>query len=82
MAKLVLEQAFPAQWIDKTFNVARQRQYLLDLLFLTIVELKPLLSLGVRTSLHAAARQMDDLPLTISALYDNISRAEPELLRA
>lgn len=82
MAKLVLEQAVPAEWVDKTFNDYRLRQYPRELLFSTIVELMSLVSLGLRPSLHAAARQMEDLPVTISALYDKINRTEPELLRA
>lgn len=82
MAKLALEQAIPAQWVDQVFEEHRQRQYPRELLFSTIVELMSLVSLGLRPSLHAAARQMDDLPVTLSALYDKVSRTEPELLRA
>ncbi|MEA9992796.1 IS4 family transposase, partial [Pseudomonas sp. RTS1] len=33
-------------------------------------------------SLHAAARQLEDLPVSLAALYDKISRTEPALLRA
>ena len=55
--------------------------YLRKLLFSTIVQLISLVSLGLRTSLHAAARQMDDLPVTLAALYDKVSRTEPALLR-
>ncbi|RYE72039.1 MAG: IS4 family transposase [Oxalobacteraceae bacterium] len=82
MAKLVLEQAVPAQWVDQVFADYRQRQYPRELLFSTIVELMSLVSLGLRPSLHAAAKQMDELPVTIAALYDKINRTEPELLRA
>ena len=82
MTKLVLEQAVPAEWVDKVFAEHRQRQYPRELLFSTVVELMSLVSLGLRPSLHAAARQMDNLPVTIAALYDKISRTEPELLRA
>ncbi|WP_223433706.1 IS4 family transposase, partial [Pseudomonas sp. GL-B-26] len=48
----------------------------------TIVELMSLVSLGLRPSLHAAARQMEDLPVSLAALYDKVSRTEPALLRA
>lgn len=82
MTKLVLEQAVPAQWVDQVFAEHRQRQYPRELLFSTVVELMSLVSLGLRPSLHAAARQMQDLPVTIAALYDKASRTEPELLRA
>jgi IS4 transposase len=82
MAKLILEQAVPAEWVDQVFEEHRQRQYPRELLFSTIVELMSLVSLGLRPSLHAAARQMEDLPVTLAALYDKVSRTEPALLRA
>lgn len=82
MAKLVLEQAIAAEWVDQVFEEHRQRQYPRELLFSTIVELMSLVSLGLRPSLHAAARQMDDLPVSLAALYDKVSRTEPALLRA
>ena len=66
MTKLVLEQAVPAEWVDKVFAEHRQRQYPRELLFSTVVELMSLVSLGLRPSLHAAARQMDNLPVTIA----------------
>lgn len=82
MAKLALEQAIAAEWVDQVFEEHRQRQYPRELLFSTIVELMSLVSLGLRPSLHAAARQMDDLPVSLAALYDKVSRTEPALLRA
>ena len=82
MAKLVLEQAIAAEWVDQVFEEHRQRQYPRELLFSTIVELMSLVSLGLRPSLHAAARQMDNLPVSLAALYDKVSRTEPALLRA
>jgi IS4 transposase len=82
MVKLALEHAIPAEWVDQVFEEHRQRQYPRELLFSTIVELMSLVSLGLRPSLHAAARQMDALPVTLAALYDKVSRTEPALLRA
>ncbi|WP_347911473.1 IS4 family transposase [Pseudomonas grandcourensis] len=82
MTKLILQQAVPAEWVDQVFEEHRQRQYPRELLFSTIVELMPLVSLGLRPSLHAAARQMEGLPVTLAALYDKVSRTEPALLRA
>ncbi|NMZ09639.1 IS4 family transposase, partial [Pseudomonas proteolytica] len=82
MTKVILEQAVPAEWVDQVFEKHRQRQYPRELLFSTIVELMSLVSLGLRPSLHAAARQMEDLPVSLAALYDKVSRTEPALLRA
>lgn len=82
MTKLVLEQAVDAKWVDKVFDDHRQRQYSRELLFSTVVELMSLVSLGLRPSLHAAARKMEGLSVSLAALYDKIKRTEPELLRA
>lgn len=82
MARLALERAMPAAWIDEVFETHRQRQYPRELLFSTVVELMSLVSLGLRPSLHAAARQMDHLPVSLAALYDKVRRTEPPLLRA
>ena len=82
MTKLVLEQAVTAEWVDKMFNDYRQRQYSRELMFSTVVELMSLVSLGLRPSLHAAARKMEGLSVSLAALYDKINRTEPELLRA
>src|ERR1700712_4853422 len=82
MARTALEHALPAGWVDEVFDVHRKRQYSRELLFSTVVELVTLVSLGLRPSLHAAARQMETLPVTLAALYDKINRTEPGILRA
>ena len=70
MARVALEQALPASWIDAVFEANRQRQYPRELLMSTVVELMMLVSLGLRPSLHAAAKKMEQLPVTLAALYD------------
>ncbi len=82
MARTALEHALPAGWIDEVFDEHRERQYSRELLFSTVVELVTLVSLGLRPSLHAAARTMDTLPVTLAALYDKVNRTEPAILRA
>ena len=83
MARLALEQALPAHWIDEVFEAHRQRQYPRELLFSTVVELMTLVSLGLRPSLHAAARKLDErLPVSLAALYEKVNRCEPAVLRA
>src|SRR5574344_1432299 len=82
MARLALEQALPAHWIDEVFETHRKRQYPRELLFSTVVELMTLVSLGLRPSLHAAARKLDErLPVSLAALYDKVNRCEPPVLR-
>ncbi len=40
-----------------------------------------LVVLGLRPSLHAAARKMEHLPVSLAALYDKLRRTEPAVLR-
>ena len=82
MARVALEQALPPQWIDEVFEANRQRQYSRELLMSTVLELMMLVSLGLRPSLHAAAKKMTQLPVTLAALYDKVNRTEPQVLRA
>ena len=82
MARTVLEHALPAGWVDEVFDQHRERQYSRELLFSTVVELATLVSLGLRPSLHAAARAMPTLPVSLTALYDKVNRTEPAILRA
>ncbi|MDD2729138.1 IS4 family transposase [Malikia sp.] len=82
MARVALEQALPAGWIDEVFEANRQRQYPRELMMSTVVELMMLVSLGLRPSLHAAARKMERLPVSLAALYDKVNRTEPAVLRA
>lgn len=81
MARLALERALPATWVDEVFEVHRNRQYPRELMFSTIVELMTLVTLGLRPSLHAAARKMGNLPVSMAALYDKLNRTEPAILR-
>lgn len=80
MARVAMERALDARWIDEVFEAHRQRQYSRELLFSTVVELTSLVSLGIRPSLHAAAKQAD-LAVSLAALYDKIKRTEPAILR-
>jgi len=83
MAHLALEQAMPARWIDEVFAAHRSRQYPRELLFSSVVELMLLVTLGLRPSLHAAARKMGErLPVSLAALYAKVQRTEPAVLRA
>jgi len=90
MARTALEHALPAGWPDArassgigaVFDEHRERQYSRELLFFTVVVLVALVSLGLHPSLHATARAMETLPVTLAALYDKVNRTEPGILRA
>ena len=81
-ARSALERALPAGWVDKVFETHRERQYSREPLFSAVVELATLVSLGLRPSLHAAARQIDGLPVPLASLYDKVRHTEPGALRA
>jgi hypothetical protein len=82
MARTALDYAFPPDWVDLVFEATRQRQYARELLFSTVVELMTLVSLGLRPSLHVAARQPGTLPVSLTSLYDKVNHTEPGILRA
>lgn len=83
MAHLALDRALPANWIDEVFQTHRQRQYPRELLFSSVVELMLLVTLGLRPSLHVAARKMAErLRVSLAALYAQVQRTEPVVLRA
>ena len=81
MAREALEHALPAAWVDEVFEASRRRQYPRELMYSTTVELMTLVRLGLRPSLHAAARKMGELPVSVAALYDKLKRTEPAILR-
>jgi IS4 transposase len=81
MGRMVLERALDPAWVDEVFQQYRQRQYSRELLFSTVVDLVSLVSLGLRPSLHAAAKQAENLPVSLAALYDKVHRTEPAILR-
>lgn len=85
MARLALQRAICAEWVDRVFEAHRERQYTRELLFSTVVDLMSLVALGLRPSLHAAAQQAiaeGELGVSLAALYEKVNHAEPAVLRA
>ena len=82
MARLALGRALDSQWIDEMFEQHSERQYTRELLFSTTVDLMSMVAVGLRPSLHAAAKAAIDLPVSITALYDKVNRTEPGVVRA
>ena len=82
MARMTLQRALDADWVNAVFEQHRQMQYTRELLFSTVVDLMALVALGLRPSLHAAAKRAHDLPVSLTALYDKVNHAEPAVLRA
>ena len=83
MARLGLQRAISAEWVEQVFEEHSKTQYTRELLFSTVVELMSLVALGMRPSLHAAAQKMkDNFPVSLTALYDKVNRVEPNVVRA
>jgi len=82
MTRLALQHALEPAWLDKLFERKRGKQYERDLLFSTTVDLMSLVAVGLRPSLHAAAKDCPELNVSLPALYDKINHTEPNLVRA
>lgn len=82
MARLGMQRAVGADWVNQVFEEHSETQYTRELLFSTVVELMSLVALGLRPSLHAAAQKMGDLPVSLTALYDKVNRVEPNVVQA
>lgn len=82
MGRMLLDRTLDAEWIDSVFVEHSHRQYQKELMFSSVVELVTLVSVGLRPSLHAAAKKMGTLPVSLAALYDKVKRTEPAVLRA
>jgi len=87
MARLGLQRALSAEWVDEVFEAHRGGQYTRELLFSTVVDLMSLVALGLRPSLRAAAQKRRELPhrelpVSLTALYDKVNRTEPTLVQA
>ncbi|MEC4717605.1 IS4 family transposase [Noviherbaspirillum sp. CPCC 100848] len=82
MARLTMQRALEPNWINELFEQERGLQYTRQLLFSTTVELMSVVAVGLRPSLHAAAKACKDLPVSLQALYDKINGISPSLVRA
>lgn len=82
MARLALQRALEPAWVDELFEREGGAQYQRELLFSTTIELMSVVAVGLRPSVHAAARDCPELPVSVQALYDKIKHTEPNLVRA
>ena len=81
-ARGTLEHALSPGWIDEVFSNSSRKQYTRELLFSTVIGLMSEVTLGFSSSRHSAASRKEDLPVSITALYNKISRTEPDIMRA
>jgi IS4 transposase len=82
MARLALQRALAPEWVNELFEQQPGAQYTRELLFSTTVELMSMVAVGLRPSLHAAAKASKDLPVSVQALYGKIRGTAPDLVRA
>lgn len=82
MARLALQRALSAEWVNSVFEKNRQQQYTRELMFCTVVDLMSVVALGQQPSLHAAAQAAEELPVSLAALYAKINHIEPQVVRA
>jgi IS4 transposase len=81
MARLGMERALEAKWMDEMFEKESRSQYTKELLFSSTVEVMSLVVTGLRPSVHAAAKRLD-LPVTVQALYGKLNHTEPQVIRS
>lgn len=82
MTRLALQHALEPAWLDRLFECKRGKQYERELLFSTTVDLMSLVAVGLRPSLHAAAKECPELAVSVQALYGKVNHTEPNLVRA
>ena len=82
MARLLLQRAVRPTLIDEIFEAHRGRQYHRELLFSTVVQIMTLVSVGLRPSVHAAARSLGEFGASLQALYEKLRGTSPDLVRA
>jgi IS4 transposase len=82
MARLAVQRALDRNLIETVFEVHRQSQYTRELLFSSVVEIMSVAAMGLRPSLHAAAKAYAELPVSLTALYDKINHTDPSVIRA
>ena len=85
LAQLALRRALQPEWVDALFAAHAEQQDTRELLFSTVVDLMALVAVGLRPSLHAAAREalaQGALGVSVPALYAKVNHSEPAVLRA
>lgn len=83
MMRGILEYVFPAGRVDALFREHAVDQYEDELLFSTVVNTLALTVNGVRKSVNAAyLASQEDFTVSVTAFYDKLQGAEPQVARA
>jgi IS4 transposase len=79
MVRAALERLLLPERLDQIFEIARQRQYLKQLLFSQVVAVMVTVATRTRSSVHAAYQAAkDSLGVSPAALYEKLNHIEPE----
>lgn len=82
MFRATLENAVTPELVDEVFAKNAKRQYCRELLFSTLVNLLALVVTGIRRSVNDAYRtKKERLTVSLTAVYDKLSRVETEVSR-
>jgi hypothetical protein len=65
MARLALQPVLEPAWVDALFERKCGTQYTRELLFSTTTEFMSVMAVGLRPSVHAAAKACKDLPVSV-----------------
>lgn len=83
MTHLILERALNENLVNEIFEKHSTSQYTRMLLFSTVVDIMSLVALRLSSSVHSAAKGMeDDLTVSMAALYKKIDGVDPAVSRA
>ena len=78
MVRASLERLLLPERLDQIFDVARQRQYVKQLLFSQVVAVMLAVATRTRGSVHAAYQAAkDSLGVSPAALYEKLNHIEP-----
>lgn len=82
MTRALLEHALGAEALDALFVEHAERQYKKELLFSSLVDLMGLVVCRIQPAVSSAYQAMENMPVTLSALYGKLNRIEPDVTAA
>jgi DDE family transposase len=82
LIRATLQRILAQTTLDDLFGRVAQAQYTRELTFSTLVKLMVKVTFGTHPSVHAAFRQTEDIPVSITAVYDKLAGVETAVSEA
>jgi Transposase DDE domain len=82
MMRASLTRAVADSTLDDLFQRHAQAQYVKELAFSTLVKLVAQVTLGTHPSVHAAYRHAEDIPVSITSVYNKLQKVETGVVEA